>query len=110
MQALSALADPTRQRIVEMLAGGALPAGDIARRFDVSAPAISQHLKALREANLVRVRRDAQRRIYELNPEGVNELATWLARIQAFWSPRLDALATAMTNDARINEDREDKA
>ena len=56
MQGLTALADPTRQRIVEMLAAGAMSSGDIARRFDISAPAISQHLRTLREARLVRVR------------------------------------------------------
>ena len=98
MQTLKALADPTRQRIVEMLAGGALCAGEIASQFDVSAPAISQHLKALREANLVRVRRDAQRRIYELNPRGVRELAAWVDRLRRFWSHKLDALETAIVN------------
>ena len=58
----------------------------------MSAPAISQHLKTLREAKLVRVRAEAQRRIYELNPEGVTELSEWVERIRAFWAKRLDAL------------------
>jgi DNA-binding transcriptional ArsR family regulator len=92
MQALSVLADPTRQRIVEMLATGSMSSGDIARRFDVSAPAISQHLKTLRDAKLVRVRAQAQKRFYELDPEGVGELAQWIARIRSFWSEKLDAL------------------
>ena len=92
MQGLTALSDPTRQRIVEMLANGPLCAGDIAERFDVSAPAISQHLKTLREAKLVRVRPEAQKRYYELNPEGVMELSEWIERISAFWSKKLDAL------------------
>ena len=92
----SALADPTRQRIVEMLAGGALCAGDIAGRFDLSPPAISQHLKTLRTAGLVKVRAEAQRRIYELDPKGVSELSDWVARIRAFWTPRLDALEQAL--------------
>ena len=97
----SALADPTRQRIVEMLAGGALCAGDIAGKFDLSAPAISQHLKTLRKAKLVKVRAEAQRRIYELDLEGVEELSDWVARIRAFWTPRLDALELALRKDTR---------
>jgi len=93
--------DPTRQRIVEMLAGGALCAGDIAGQFELSPPAISQHLKALREARLVKVRAEAQKRIYELDPEGVAELSDWVARIRAFWNPRLDALEQALRKDTR---------
>src|SRR6266576_3521392 len=92
MLSLDVLADPTRQRIVEMLATGALSSGEIARRFDVSAPAISQHLKTLRDAKLVRVRAQAQKRFYELDAEGVNELADWINRIRSFWSTKLDAL------------------
>jgi DNA-binding transcriptional ArsR family regulator len=93
MRSLNVLADPTRQRIVEMLATGALSSGEIARRFDVSAPAISQHLKTLRDAKLVRVRAQAQKRFYELDPEGLDELADWITRIRSFWSVKLDALA-----------------
>jgi DNA-binding transcriptional ArsR family regulator len=92
MRSLNVLADPTRQRIVEMLATGALSSGEIARRFDVSAPAISQHLRTLRDAKLVRVRAQAQKRFYELDPEGLDELADWITRIRSFWSTRLDAL------------------
>jgi DNA-binding transcriptional ArsR family regulator len=92
MRSLNVLADPTRQRIVEMLVTGSMSSGDIARRFDVSAPAISQHLRALRDAKLVRVRAQAQKRFYELDPEGVDELASWIARIRGFWSEKLDAL------------------
>src|SRR6185312_717197 len=92
MECLTALADPTRQRIVEMLAGGAMSSGQIARHFEMSPPAISQHLKTLRNARLVRVRAEAQKRIYELDPAGVSELAAWVTRIRAFWSVKLDAL------------------
>ena len=84
MRPLNALADPTRQRIVEMLAAGAMSSGEIARQFDVSAPAVSQHLKTLRDAKLVRVRAQAQKRFYELDPQGVGELADWIARIRSF--------------------------
>jgi DNA-binding transcriptional ArsR family regulator len=97
----AALADPTRQRIVEMLATGALCAGDIAGRFELSPPAISQHLKALKAARLVKVTAEAQKRIYELDPEGLAELSDWVAKIRAFWNPRLDALEQALKKDAQ---------
>jgi DNA-binding transcriptional ArsR family regulator len=99
MQALNALADPTRQRIVEMLAARELSAGAIAGKFDVSAPAISQHLKVLRDAKLVRVRVDAQRRIYALDPAGFDEMDEWLARIRRFWRGKLDALERELNKE-----------
>lgn len=92
MLAFAALADPTRRRIVEMLATSELPAGDIARRFDMTAPAVSQHLKLLKNAGLVHVRRDAQRRIYALDPRGLAELDAWIGRYRRFWHDRLDTL------------------
>ncbi len=92
MDSLAALADPTRRRIVETLAGGALSSGEIASRFAVTAPAISQHLRTLREAKLVRVRPVAQRRIYELDPEGIEAMSDWVANIRRFWAHKLDAL------------------
>ena len=82
MLAFAALADPTRRRIVEMLAARELPAGEIARRFDMTAPAVSQHLRLLREAGLIAVRREAQRRIYALDPNGLTELDAWLSRFR----------------------------
>ena len=96
---LAALADPTRQRIVAMLAGGALSSGEIAGRFELSPPAISQHLKTLKLAHLVQVRGDKQKRIYTLDPEGVREVSDWVARVQAFWNPRLDALEAALKKE-----------
>ena len=93
---MAALADPTRQRIVAMLAGGALSSGDIASRFELTAPAVSQHLKTLREARLVRVRPEKQKRIYELNQDGISELGAWVDQVRAFWNPRLDALEAAL--------------
>jgi DNA-binding transcriptional ArsR family regulator len=96
MQSFAALADPTRQQIVQMLAKGALSSGDIAGRFKVTAPAISQHLKTLRDAGLVRVRKDAQRRIYELDQNGVGELADWVNELRRFWAGKLDALETEL--------------
>jgi DNA-binding transcriptional ArsR family regulator len=92
----SALADPTRQRIVEMLANHELSSGEIAERFEISAPAVSQHLKVLRAAGLVRVRVDAQRRIYEIDPAGFSELEHWLYNMKQFWSGRLDVLESQL--------------
>lgn len=92
MESFTALADPTRRRIIEILAEGPRPAGELARAFAVSAPAVSQHLKVLREAQLVRVRVEAQRRIYELDAAGLLELQGWLDGVTRFWGGRLDAL------------------
>jgi DNA-binding transcriptional ArsR family regulator len=93
MLEFAALADPTRRQIVEILAGGERSAGEIAARFKtVSQPAISQHLKVLREARLVQVRAAAQRRIYALDPTGLAEIDQWLAKTRQFWSRRLDEL------------------
>jgi len=96
MDAFLALADPTRRRIVESLADGESPFGDLADQFEMSRPAVSQHLKVLREAGLVAVRKDAQRRIYRLNPEGLGELDRWLEQVKRFWGPRLDDLERAL--------------
>ncbi|WP_223753155.1 metalloregulator ArsR/SmtB family transcription factor [Myxococcus sp. RHSTA-1-4] len=87
-----ALSDPTRRRIVELLAEGERSAGELGECFDISAPAISQHLKVLKEAHLVQVRAEAQRRIYALDPTGLEELEDWVHRIRGFWSERLDVL------------------
>jgi len=92
MSALNALADPTRRRIVELLAVHERTAGEIVAEFDFTAPAISQHLKVLREARLVAVRADGQRRIHSLDPAGFHEIEAWLAHTKRFWEARLDAL------------------
>jgi DNA-binding transcriptional ArsR family regulator len=99
MLAFTALADPTRRQIVEMLADGERTAGAIAKQFEVSGPAISQHLKVLREARLVRVRADAQRRIYALDAAGIGEIDAWLSNIRRFWRGRLDALERELMRD-----------
>jgi DNA-binding transcriptional ArsR family regulator len=92
MQSLLAIADPTRRRIVELLAERDRTVGELVQEFDVSAPAISQHLNVLREAGLVTTRAEGQTRIQTLNPGGLDELDAWLHRTRAFWSRRLDAL------------------
>ncbi len=92
MQSLLAIADPTRRRIVELLAVRDRTAGELVDEFDMSAPAISQHLKVLREARLVTVRAEGQSRVQALNPDGLGELEDWLEKTRSVWSHRLDAL------------------
>ena len=91
---LAVLADPTRRAIIELLAERERAAGEIVAAFPVSQPAISRHLRVLREAGLVRVREEGQRRIYRLDPAPLAALDEWLARYRGFWSARLDALET----------------
>ena len=98
MDAFLALADPTRRQIIESLASGESAFGDLADQFDMSRPAVSQHLKVLREAGLVHVRKDAQRRIYRLNAEGLDELGEWLDSVKRFWGARLDDLERALND------------
>ena len=98
MDTFLALADPTRRQIIESLAGGESAFGDLAAQFDMSRPAVSQHLKVLREAGLVRVRKDAQRRIYRLNVAGLDELEAWLDAVRRFWGARLDDLERALND------------
>lgn len=99
MQSLLAIADPTRRRIVELLAVRERTAGELVREFDVSAPAISQHLNVLREAGLIVTRTEGQSRIQSLNPAGLDELETWLEKTRAVWSRRLDALERELRAD-----------
>jgi len=92
MDAFAALADPTRRSIVEMLTHGELEAGAIADRFDVSRPAVSRHLRVLRESDLVRARKEGTRRLYRLDGHTLGEVASWAEQQRAFWNERLDAL------------------
>jgi DNA-binding transcriptional ArsR family regulator len=92
MRAAHALADPTRLRIVELLADGERSAGELAAEFDTSRPGVSRHLRVLREQGLVRVRGEGQRRLYSLDPAPLAELDAWLERYRSFWTNRLDAL------------------
>lgn len=99
MQSLAAIADPTRRRIVELLAERERSAGELVAAFDLSAPAISQHLNVLREAGLVVTRAEGQSRIQSLNPAGFDELDAWLEKTRAVWSRRLDALERELLAD-----------
>lgn len=90
--ALQALSEPHRMAIVAMLADGERPAGDFVDALPISQPTVSKHLSVLREAGLVTVRKDAQRRLYRLNPAPLAELDAWLQPYRRFWTDRLDAL------------------
>ncbi len=107
MEALAALADPTRREIVALLAAGERGAGELAAHFPVSRPAVSRHLRVLREAGLVRVRAEGQRRVYALDPGPLSELDAWLAPFRQLWAQRLDALDTELARGrrARVEED-----
>jgi DNA-binding transcriptional ArsR family regulator len=89
---LRALADPTRRRIVELLAAGDHTVTELTAGFDVSRPAVSRHLRVLREAGVVTSRAEDRRRVYRLQPDALEDVATWLARTRAAWTDRLDAL------------------
>ena len=90
--ALQALSEPHRMAILSMLADGERPAGDFVDALPIAQPTVSKHLSVLREAGLVTVRKDAQRRLYSLNPAPLKELDLWLDRYRRFWTDRLDAL------------------
>ena len=101
MDVFTALADPTRRRMLELLSGSAKPAGAFADAFpDVRQPTLSHHLKILREAGLVVVEADAQRRIYSLRNEPLQELGDWLTRNRFYWRDHLNALENHLDNAA----------
>ena len=91
---LAALADPTRRRVVDLLRRRPRRAGELAAAFDMSAPAISRHLRVLRTRGLIeeeRVEDDARVRVYRLRPQPFRELQSWLEQVESFWSDQLDA-------------------
>jgi len=102
MDKFTALADPTRRNIIEMLAiHGQLCATEISDKFQVSPSAISQHLKVLREANLVRMEKRAQQRLYRINPEPLLELEEWVSRMRELWDERFDALDKVLQEEMK---------
>ena len=86
------LAEPTRRTILDLLRDGERPVGELVDRLRLSQPAVSKHLRVLREAGLVDVRSDAQRRLYRLRPEPLAEVDAWLAPYRRLWKRSLDAL------------------
>lgn len=100
MDPFAALADSTRRRIVGLLAEQDRRAGDISVHFETSAPAISQHLKILREAGIVRVEKRGRERIYSLDPEGLAAMENWVGEARRKWNVRLDRLADMLNEEA----------
>lgn len=86
------LAEPRRREILDLLRTGERPVGELVERLTLSQPAVSKHLKVLREAGLVEVRQEAQRRWYRLRPEPLTEIDDWLEPYRRLWNERLDAL------------------
>ena len=101
--AFRALADPTRRRIIELVAVGGLTAGDIARHFHTTRPAVSQHLTVLRKAGLLEERREGRTRIYQTNQETVDEV---VRHLQSFWTGRLQELKRQSEREERHQRGR----
>jgi DNA-binding transcriptional ArsR family regulator len=89
VEAAAAISDPIRRRVLELVRDRELPAGELAAQFDVSRPAVSRHLRVLRETGLVRERRAGRQRLYRADPRPLEEVREWL---DGYWSGRLDAL------------------
>jgi DNA-binding transcriptional ArsR family regulator len=102
-----ALADPIRREVVQRLALAEATAGSLAAAFDIARPGVSRHLRVLREADVVDVRQDAQRRIYSLRPGVLGEVEQWCADVRRFWTQRLDALDTEIGRGHRVAPTKE---
>lgn len=106
MDTFSAVADPTRRAMLDMLVERERPAGDLVSAFPgISQPAVSKHLKVLREAGLVSVRVHAQQRIYHLQPKALADLDAWVAKYKVFWPERLDALEQHLSKKDKIKNE-----
>ena len=105
MHAFDVLGDPVRRRILELLADGERPAGEVTDvirvEFGITQPAVSQHLKVLRENGFATVRPDGTRRLYSVDTGPLRETDAWLDRFRHFWTPHLDALATELARGKR---------
>ena len=105
MHAFDVLGDPVRRRILELLADGELTSGAITQvvqaEFGISQPAVSQHLKVLRESGFASVRPDRTRRLYAVDPAPLREVDTWLGNFRTFWEQRLDSLETELARGRR---------
>ena len=105
MHAFDVLGDPVRRRILELLAAGETSAGDVAARvgeeFGISQPAVSQHLKVLRDHGFATVRAEGTRRLYAVDPTGLREVDAWVEQFRSFWDGKLDALATEIARGNR---------
>lgn len=102
----AALADPTRRRILTLLSNRERSVSDLVRRFDVSQPAISQHLKVLRSAGVVKVRRDGRQRMYSVDFRRLKLIHDWVSQFESFWEKKLDALDAYLGNTGSTNPNR----
>lgn len=113
MTAFDVLGDPVRRRIVEVLARGETAAGEITSvvvaEFGITQPAVSRHLRILRERGFATNRQSGARRLYSLDPAGVTEARRWLDTVEAFWSGALDALSTELARQNRASRSTEPK-
>ena len=111
MHAFDVLGDPVRRRICEQLAEGEASAGDVVSaiqdEFGISQPAVSQHLRVLRENGFAHVRRDGTRRLYSVASEPFREIDDWLEGFRGFWEHRLEALATEVARGKRRRRDQD---
>jgi DNA-binding transcriptional ArsR family regulator len=98
-RAFNALADPTRRAVLDLLRSGTRPAGEIARAFPISRPAISKHLKILRRAHLVDEHRQGRHRFYQLNPEPLKTVDQWLDAYRRFWTANLESLKSFVESE-----------
>jgi len=105
MDTFTALADPTRRHIVELLAAREQCFGELADRFEMSRPAVSQHLKVLRDAEIVTSRPDAQRRVYRLNDDALDDLERWISSVRRFWTGALDELERKLLEPESADEE-----
>ena len=110
VHAFDVLGDPVRRRILELLASGEMPAGAIGAtiqgEFAISQPAVSQHLKILRDNGFASVRPDGQRRLYAVDGKALRDVDAWLNGFRRFWTPHLDALATEIARGKRQRRKR----
>lgn len=112
MHALDILGDPVRRRLLELLADGERPAGELAEavgtEFGISQPAVSQHLRVLREHGLTTVRPEGTRRLYAVNPAPLQEVDVWLSGFRHHWGPKLSALDTEIRRGQRARRQKEE--
>ena len=101
MTTFEVLVEPNRRLILDLLTQREMPVGELVRKLGMSQPAVSKHLRVLREAGLVTSKVDAQRRIYALDPRPLKELDAWIAKYRPFWTNKLDALEKALDRRKR---------
>jgi len=109
VHAFDVLGDPVRRRILELLAEGELTSGAVCEvirdEFGISQPAVSQHLRVLRDSGFATVRPDGARRLYAVSAEPLRDVDEWLGRFRRFWTPHLDALATELARGKKARRD-----